>query len=214
MAGGLALWFKKGADMRIFRFVFVFLFCVFAAGVLPGCRSGARFIHAKAKVIQNIGNFSDAIELVRDQGLSGADQPKADQLRQGAVSFYADREKDLNIYGDTGGAFTLLMLAVSQPQSSSTFPLPVEMAVYTSSPHSKGETTRNGYAEIRFGEGGPVFITNKNEGFFEFTVSDIFEEKGDKIASGTFSFIARNKDDDADARRLCIMDGAYIARIK
>lgn len=199
--------------MRVLKTGVYLALCVMVLGMCTGCR-GARFIHAKAKVLSGIGNRDQLISLLTSNNLTAPEQSKADELRQDAVVFQAAREKDLEIYGDLNGPFTLHMLAVSQPSVISTFPLPVEIAVLTSGRQSPGETTRSGYAEMRFGSEGPVYTTDGGDGFFEFEVSAVYEDKGDKVASGTFTFIAHNKDDENDARRLCVMDGAYIARIK
>lgn len=182
---------------------------------LTGC-SGARFVTAKVKTIDidTVGDFNHLKNLVRDENLPAADESKADHLRENAQDFHAYREKDLEIQGDRNGQFTIYMLAQSGPSISSTFPLPVQMAIYTSTPHQKGERTGTGYAQISFGDEGPIYRTDLNDCFFEFEVSDIYQQNGDSIASGKFSLIARNKDDLQDKTRLMVMDGAFIARIK
>ncbi len=191
-----------------------FLAAVLGAA-LSGCNS-PRFITANVKTISmdNVPDFSHLVTLVQDAGLSAADDAQAANLRQNTQLFAAQSEKDLDVSGDRHGDFTIHMLAVSSPATSSTFPLPVEMVIDTTSPHHKGQQTTNGFAEIRFGTGGPVYRTDLNNCFFEFEVSDVYNENGDDIASGKFSFIARNKDNLQDKTRLLVMDGAFIARIQ
>ena len=203
--------------MGRFRFVFFALSLIAAACLTSGC--GARFIHAKTLEVTDalgLNPSNDIVNLVRGGDDLPADQQgKARELRDMSTAFYADKEKDLSIYGDLNGQFTILMLAVSQNSPGSTYPTPTEFEILTSMPHSKGERTSNGHAEIRFGSGGPVFTTDKpSDTLFEIEISDIYQESGDWIASGSFSMIAKNKDDNADTRRLFVMDGAFITKVK
>lgn len=203
--------------MRKTRIVVYCLSMMAGAFLVSGC--GARFITAKTLEVTNatgLNPSNDPVALVRyPDNLPADQQVKAQELRDMSIEFFADREKDLNIYGDLDGSFTLFMFAVSAYPSSSTYPEPVEFAIYTSSPHTKGQKTQDGYAEIRFGGAEPVFTTDRpSDTFFEFEVSDIYMEEGKWIASGTFSMIAKNKNDNTDTRRLFVMDGAFITKIK
>ena len=178
-----------------------------------GCKPS--YVTAKTTVLNDMPNRDFTVALVQDtSGLSAPDQEKARFLRERAFSFAANEEKDLNLYGTTSGPFTVLMVAESQNTSGNTFPNPTEITIQTSGRQHPGETTNSGFAEIRFGTAGPVYTTNLADTFFEFQVADVFRNEGDLNASGTFNLIARNKDDEDDTKRLLVMDGAYIARVK
>ncbi len=201
--------------MRQGRMIFAVLALCATTVWLSGCKP--TYIKAKTRVIdaQSITNFEDLVLLVRDpDNAAPSERSRAESLRQGALAFSALRELDFSLYGDPNNPFTIFMLAVSQVGNGSTFPEPTELAIYTTAGHQQGETTRNGYADIRFGPEGPVYTTNLPDTFFEMTVSDVYENQGDRMASGTFSMIARNKDDQNDTQRLLVMDGAFITRVK
>jgi hypothetical protein len=201
--------------MKIYKMMLISL-TMFAIGVmLTGCK-GARFITAKVKSVEasTLTNMDQVKYLMTTDVFPAPDQVKADQFRENTQTFYANKEKDFEVYGDTTGDLTVHMFAVSAPQATSTYPLPVEISLFTSSAHKVGQKTTHGYAEIRFGTDGPVYTTNLSDTFFQFELSAVYNENGDKIASGKFNCIARNKDDPTDTKRLIIMDGAYIARIK
>jgi hypothetical protein len=188
-----------------------------AVFLTSGC--GARFIHAKTVEVSNafcLHPANDPVGLVRgDESLPIDQQVKAQELRDMSTEFYAEKEKDLDIFGDLDAQFTIRMLAVSKNQNVSTYPTPTEFQIVTSSPHSKGETTQNGSVEIRFGNSSKVFTTDRPTGtFFELEISDIYQERGDWMASGIFSMIARNKNDSADTTRFFVMDGAFVTKIR
>ena len=178
-----------------------------------GCKPA--YVTAKTKVIDSMTNRDFMVALVQDKDdLSAPDKAKADTLRSGAFSFAADKEKDLSLFGGTSGPFTVLLVAESLNTVGNTFPNPTEITIQTSGRQHPGETTNSGFAEIRFGTAGPVYTTNLTDTFFEFHVADVYQNQGDWTASGTFNLIARNKDDQNDAKRLLVMDGAYITRVK
>ena len=106
------------------------------------------------------------------------------------------------------------MLVAESDNSSGNFPNPTEITIQTSARQRPGETTNNGYAEIRFGTSGQVYTTNLPDTFFEITVADVYQNEGELTASGTFNLIARNKDDQNDSQRLLVMDGAFITKVK
>lgn len=201
--------------MRYLKFCLIVVGVIAASYIFSACQN-VRLITALVKTIDvaNIADQNLLIQLIGNENLLPAEQAKADDLRNDTVRFGAVKEKDLEIYGDLGGDFTVYMLAVSKPSDTSTFPLPVEMAIYTTSAHKVGDSVTNGYAEIRFGDGGPTYTTNLADTYFKFKIASVSQENGDNIAVGTFSFIARNKDDAADTKRLIVMDGNFITRIK
>ncbi len=200
--------------MKELRILGCFLVMVFMVGTMTGCK-GARFITAKVKSMEaaDITNLDQLKYLMTTDTFPAPDQLKAEQLRENVQVFNAVKEKDFFLYGDPAGEFTIHLLAVSTEQPQSTYPLPVEISFFTSARHNVGQSTTNGYAEIRFGNDGPVYTTNLSDTFFQFEVSAIYNENGDKIAAGKFNFVARNKDDLTDTKRLVVMDGAYIARL-
>lgn len=182
---------------------------------VSGCKT-ARLVSAKTALVRADRTFSigDTGILHESADYAGRGVQDAAQLRHEATAFMAEREKDLTIYGPAQGPFKIYLLAVSQNQPDSTFPKPTEFAIFTTSDHRRGETTHSGYAEIRFGSAGPVYTTDIPGGYFELQVSDVFQEEGDTIASGTFSMIAKNKNDAHDTNRLFVLDGAFITRVK
>ena len=186
---------------------------ILGLALLSGCKP--TFVTANTKVINSMPNRDLTVSLVQDkEDLHPAEKVKADQLRQGTFSFAAVDEKDFSLFGSPQGPFTVLLLAESNNGSGDTFPNPTEITIQTSGQQSPGQTITAGFAEIKFGAQGPVYTTNLADTFFEFGVADIFQREGDQTASGSFSLIARNKNDSSDARRLLVMDGAYIVRVK
>ncbi len=184
-------------------------------GSAVGCKS-PQLVSAKTALVPASRTFSvgDTGILHESSDYAGRGVDDAQQLRQQAKEFSAARQKDLTLYGPKSGPFKIYLLAESQNQPGSTFPEPTEFAIFTTSEHRPGETTQHGYAEIRFGAAGPTYSTDLPGGYFELTVSDVYEQEGDTIASGNFSMIAKNKNDQQDTNRLFVMDGAFITRVK
>ena len=189
------------------------LFGVIGVALLAGgCKPA--YVTAKTLLINSMPNRDQSVALVRDaDDLSAPDKDKARHLREQAFSFTAQKEKDFSLYGGPTGPFTLLLVAESD-NASGNFPNPTEITIQTSARQRPGETTNNGYAEIRFGTSGQVYTTNLPDTFFEITVADVYQNEGELTASGTFNLIARNKDDQNDSQRLLVMDGAFITKVK
>jgi hypothetical protein len=157
-------------------------------------------------------DFPRTVEWVRDDGLDAVEAAHAAALRANAFEFWAQDRMDVDVTFTSTDMVRVDLLAESINSSGSTYPDPTEIVIQTTTPHRIGQTTNDGLAEIRFGAGGPVFTTQGPDTFFEFEVSSVYEDGGENVASGTFSLIARNRDDASDLRRILVMDGAFILR--